>query len=635
MCNIDFAFVKKLGERGDTMTVLLRVLIIGDTDEYENIVVCELLRGGYRPSVTRVNTKDDMKKALAGSFDLVVSEYMLHTFAAIPALVVLKQFGRDIPFIVLTKIAAEEAVVTAVKAGASEYISMVNLPRFLLAVEECLAEATERREQKKLQEEISAGRRFISTTMDSLTTQIAIVEQNGLIVYTNKAWQDFGHNHQLFISAWKIGENYFDICQNISDETVQQSVRGVIEAVKKVVDNHSDQANLEYVWNIGGKLRWFKMQVTPFASQGSGRAVIATEDITERKEMEERVKYLSMHDALTGLFNRAYFEMMLSRHDNRIYMPVGIIMCDINGLKLVNDTLGRETGDVLLLTTARILTQSFSDDALVARIGGDEFAVLLTNTSPHEVELGCKCIRRELTRHNADSKRAPLSLSIGFSVAESGAGILGDYLKEAENEMYRQKLHSEQSARSTIVNTVMKLLEARDFITEGHADRLQDVAAELGLAIGLSESKIADLRLLAQFHDIGKVGIPDYILFKPGPLTAEEFEIMKSHSEIGYRIARSSPDLSMIAEQILKHHEWWNGGGYPLGLKGASIPLECRILTIADAYDAMTSDRPYRKAMSHQAALSELKRYAGLQFDAELVNVFANIKLHKNKSHCG
>jgi diguanylate cyclase (GGDEF)-like protein len=327
--------------------------------------------------------------------------------------------------------------------------------------------------------------------------------------------------------------------------------------------------------------------------------------------------------------------MMLARFDNRVYMPVGIIMCDINGLKLVNDTLGRENGDVLLLTASRILQQSCSDDAVVARIGGDEFAILLTNTSQQEIELSCKCIRHELMRYNADGKRAPLSLSFGFSLSETGIGTLSEYLKEAENEMYHQKLHSGQSARSTIVNTVMKLLEARDFITEGHADRLQDIVADLGMAIGLSESKIADLRLLAQFHDIGKVGIPDYILFKPGALTAEEYEIMKSHSEIGYRIARSSPDLTMIADQILKHHEWWNGGGYPLGLKGSGIPLECRILTIADAYDAMTSDRPYRKAMPHQTALSELKRCAGQQFDAELVSVFANINFHKNKSHCG
>lgn len=617
------------------MTILLRVLVISDTDEYEKLVVRELSRGGYRAYVIRVNTEVNMKAAISGHFDLIISEYALAEFCAISALSLLKQFGREIPFIILAKFASEEHIVAAVKRGAYEYITLPKLPRFLLAVEEALAEAGERREHKKILDEINITGQFISTTMDSLATQIAIVEQNGLIVYTNKAWQEFGQKNYLLVSAGQVGECYFDICRNIIDDTVLQSVTRAIDAVKSVLTNNCEQANLEYVWSISGKLRWLKMQVTPFASQGSGRAVVAVEDITERKEMEERVKYLSMHDALTGIYNRAYFEMMLARYDNQAYLPVGIIMCDINGLKLVNDTLGRETGDVLLLTTSRILLESFSHDAVIARIGGDEFVILLTNTSRREVELGCECIRHQLTRYNADSKCAALSLSLGFSLAETSIGTLNDYLKEAENEMYHQKLHSGQSARSAIVNTVMKLLEARDFITEGHADRLQDVVAELGSAIGLSESKIADLRLLAQFHDIGKVGIPDYILFKPGPLTAEEFEIMKSHSEIGYRIARCSPDLTMIADQILKHHEWWNGGGYPLGLKGNSIPLECRILTIADAYDAMTSDRPYRKGMPHQAALSELRRCAGKQFDPELVNAFVRIDFHKNKSHCG
>lgn len=141
--------------------------------------------------------------------------------------------------------------------------------------------------------------------------------------------------------------------------------------------------------------------------------------------------------------------------------------------------------------------------------------------------------------------------------------------------------------------------------------------------MGLSEMRIqADLRLFAQFHDIGKVGIPDQILFKNGPLTLEEMVIMKRHCEIGYRIAQASPDLLPIAEWILKHHEWWNGKGYPLGLKGEEIPLECRILAIADAYDAMTNDRPYRKALTREEALSEIKKCSGTQFDPRLVDMF-------------
>jgi len=187
--------------------------------------------------------------------------------------------------------------------------------------------------------------------------------------------------------------------------------------------------------------------------------------------------------------------------------------------------------------------------------------------------------------------------------------------------MYREKLHRSQSARSAIVQTLMKALEARDHITEGHADRLQNLVVNLAMAIELPEHRINDLRLLAQFHDIGKVGIPDRILLKPGPLTTEEANEMWRHCEIGYRIAMSSPDLIPIADWILKHHEWWNGKGYPLGLKGEEIPLECRILPIVDAYDAMTSDRPYRKAMSHEKAVRELRRCAETQFDPLLVDI--------------
>jgi HD-GYP domain-containing protein (c-di-GMP phosphodiesterase class II) len=191
--------------------------------------------------------------------------------------------------------------------------------------------------------------------------------------------------------------------------------------------------------------------------------------------------------------------------------------------------------------------------------------------------------------------------------------------------MYREKLHQSKSTRSAIVQALVKAMEARDFNTEGHAERLLVLVSELGKALGLPKQRLDDLRLFAKFHDIGKVGTPDSILFKPGPLTMSELIEMRRHCEIGHRIAQSAPDLALIADWILKHHEWWSGEGYPLGLKGEEIPLECRMLSLADAYDAMTSDRPYRKALSQKAAVNEIKRCAGTQFDPKLARKFIKI----------
>jgi len=342
----------------------------------------------------------------------------------------------------------------------------------------------------------------------------------------------------------------------------------------------------------------------------------------ERKQAEETSRYLGMHDVLTGLYNRAYFEEELNRLRDDRFLPITVVMCDIDGLKLVNDTFGHASGDQLLMATAKIIRRTIRQGDVAARIGGDEFAIILPCAGESVAQALCQRLRAQIEKYNQKAFGVPLSVSFGYAIRQNQASSMMDLLKEADNQMYREKLHHSQSARSAIVMTVMKLLEERDFITEEHAERLQDLTTKIARNIKLPEPRISEIRLLAKFHDIGKIGIPDNILLKPGPLSDEEKTQMQRHCEIGYRIAQSSADLLPIADWILKHQEWWNGGGYPLGLEGGEIPLECRILAIADAYDAMTSDRPYRKALSHETAIAELERCAGTQFDPELVKAF-------------
>lgn len=345
----------------------------------------------------------------------------------------------------------------------------------------------------------------------------------------------------------------------------------------------------------------------------------------ERKQVAEKLKFVSLHDGLTGVYNRAYFEEKLSQIEDGGDQLTALFICDIDGMKLINDTMGHASGDQLLKDTSRIIQSVAGEDGVVARIGGDEFAIVLTDTSEPAVKAVYNSILEKIDEHNRETGGVAISFSMGYAVQGPKTASVKELFQEADAYMYRQKLHHQQSARSDMVQTLMKMIKERDFITERHAARMQDLVTKLAQELETPEKIMVDIQLLGKFHDIGKVGIPDHILLKPGPLTPEETKEMQRHTEIGFRIAQTSADLSPIAEWILKHHEWWNGQGYPLGLQGEEIPLACRIVAIVDAYDAMTNDRPYRKAMGAEAAKAELRRCAGRQFDPDLVEKFISI----------
>lgn len=360
--------------------------------------------------------------------------------------------------------------------------------------------------------------------------------------------------------------------------------------------------------------------------QGKRCCLSVLRDISQRKLLENRLTFLSMHDPLTALYNRSYFEEQLFMLQNKKHQNLGVFVCDIDGLKLINDTLGHPHGDALLKAAADILKQYVVIPNFAARIGGDEFAVVRYDADRHNMDTLYQQYKDAIHDYNETNPQLPLSLSMGWALSRDDM-LITDLIKEADNNMYRQKVHQQKSIRSSIVKTMMKALEVRDHITEGHAERLGDFMEQMAKELELPPNNIADLRLFAQFHDIGKVGIPDNVLNKPGKLTEEEMTIMRQHSEIGFRIARSSPELAPIADWILKHHEHWDGDGYPLGIAGEEIPIECRLLAIIDAYDAMTSDRSYRKAMKKQQAIDELRRCEGTQFDKALTEFFIEAQL--------
>jgi diguanylate cyclase (GGDEF)-like protein/PAS domain S-box-containing protein len=351
--------------------------------------------------------------------------------------------------------------------------------------------------------------------------------------------------------------------------------------------------------------------------------ILAIEDITSRKKTENKIIYLSYRDQLTGLYNRRYFEEEVKRLDTKRQLPLSIIMADLNGLKLINDTFGHIEGDILLKKAAALLKKACRSDDIIARWGGDEFIVLLPKTSLEFSEM----ISRRMTKYfkKLIIKNIPLSCAIGIATKIEAGENTEEIIKEAENNMYKNKLLEKASDSWSTISALEQTLFEKSNETVEHTHRVNDNAIKLGKSIKLHQQQLDDLSLLATLHDIGKVAIPESILLKEGKLTEKEWEVIKRHPEIGFNIASSSPKIIHIAKYILSCHENWDGSGYPHKLKGDAISIISRIIYIADAYDVMISKRSYKKALSKKEAIEELRRCSGTQFDPELIEKFIEI----------
>ena len=344
------------------------------------------------------------------------------------------------------------------------------------------------------------------------------------------------------------------------------------------------------------------------------------QDITQRKIDQEELLYYSYRDQLTGVYNRRFYEEEVKKLDIKENLPMSIIVGDVNGLKQFNDAFGHQQGDLLLKKVAEIIKSMCSKNDVICRWGGDKFIVLLPSKG---IEESCDVASRIRARcANEIINGTHISISLGWDVKSDSEKGIGTTMRNAEDQMYKHKIVESEGLRGSTIKTVIHTLHEKSPREERHSKRVSDISQSIGRALGLSEFEINQLRAVGLLYDIGKIGISESILDKIEPLSPNEYEAIKKHSEIGYRILNSAAYMKELAEIILSHHERWDGNGYPNGLKGDEIPILARIVSVADSYDAMMSDRPYRKALTEQEAISQIIQNSGTQFDVEIAKIF-------------
>jgi diguanylate cyclase (GGDEF)-like protein/putative nucleotidyltransferase with HDIG domain len=343
-------------------------------------------------------------------------------------------------------------------------------------------------------------------------------------------------------------------------------------------------------------------------------------DITELHSKQEQLMYLSYHDSLTGVYNRRYYEEYLESLMVEENMPLSIIVADINGLKLMNDAFGHKQGDKLIVQSAKIFKENLGDNTTICRIGGDEFILFLPNHTQLDSEHIMAQIHADCKKYKISS--IPLSISLGDATLYSSQESYSEAFKRAEDAMYRMKLLNVPTMRSNTIDAILETLYEKDLYAETHSKGVSMYGAFFAKKMGLPEDQVNQVKMAGLLHDIGKISIPTNILNKTVPLSLDEFEEIKKHPEIGYRILNSSMELRQFSDIVLYHHEKHDGTGYPYGRSGETIPLLARILSLADVFDAITSDRTYRRAMSIEFAKEEINRSSGSQFDPKIVALF-------------
>lgn len=350
--------------------------------------------------------------------------------------------------------------------------------------------------------------------------------------------------------------------------------------------------------------------------------VVFVNNITKEKKMEKKFQYLDTHDALTGVYNERYLNSILPSYNNIQNGTTSIIVAQLNGIKLANNAFKNLSWEEFVLNFSKILKEECREVDIITRDGRDKFVIILPLADRETAEKIVKNIRIRI--NNEAKKYEIFSAAIGFETKEDIADDILDIYEQAESNMYKDKLLMKNSVRDRNVQAIVNALYKISDIEQEHANNVSLISEKIALAMGVPRYEVEQIKTAALLHDVGNISIDPAILTKEGKYTEEEWEILRRHPEAGYRILSTSGVYKHIAKYVLEHHERWDGTGYPKGLKEEEILLPARIIAVADSFDAMTTEKPYKKAYTFDEAIAELKKNAGKLFDPEVVKIFVN-----------